>query len=432
MRHHSGHSGRRHSRRIRRRLQTKLFWWFGATIILTGIVAAATFALFGPHEPWHDEFMRGREFVAARLAESWDDPSQRSKLVRGISDAFNVNLEVQDAQHHFIERFGEPCPRAYMTLAVKDEERVLGYVSGCWKKRRTGGPAFLLALAAACLTLWAAAAVLSRHLARPLSDLVRVTREIGEGNLSSRVALGRHHSGEVGVLAESVNDMAVRIERQLNDQRELLAAVSHEIRSPLSRLRVLSELLRDRPATPEALSKLEREVLEIDNLVGKLLASSRVDFGALDTRRLSAQKLALGALERAGVGAELLSDETEGAELQGDATLLGRAIGNLLENAVQHGNGVEALRIFSCKNSAGRGTLVFEVCDRGSGFSDEALRRGFDAFYRGSADGGKKEHSSLGLGLALVERIARAHGGRAWAENRKEGGARVSLEVPKA
>jgi signal transduction histidine kinase len=287
----------------------------------------------------------------------------------------------------------------------------------------------------ACVTLWAASSVLARRITRPLTDLVRVTREIGAGKLSSRVGLGRHHAGEIGVLADAVNDMAVRIERQMRDQRELLAAVSHEIRSPLARLRVLTELSRNGDHTPATLAKIEREVSEIDALVGKLLAGSRIDFGALSLQTLPARDVALRELERAGLEPDLLRDESGGARIEVDATLLGRALANLIENAAQHAAGVAALVI---RRDAG--SCVFSVNDTGPGFSPEKLARAFDAFYRGGsstarAEGEKEreeQHSSLGLGLALVERIARAHGGRAWLENRSTGGAAALLAVPLA
>ena len=83
-----------------------------------------------------------------------------------------------------------------------------------------------------------AAALVARRVVRPLSLLIDTTREIGRGNLDARVRLGRHQRGELGLLADSVNDMAQRLEAQMREQRELLAAVSHEVRSPLARLRV--------------------------------------------------------------------------------------------------------------------------------------------------------------------------------------------------
>jgi len=282
-------------------------------------------------------------------------------------------------------------------------------------------------LLAAFLTIWAATAKLTRRLTRPLQDLTRVTREIGEGKLESRVRLGHTHRGEVGILAESINEMAKRIERQMKDQRELLAGVSHEIRSPLARLRVLAELLQGGTASPDLHAKIELEVCEIDDLVGKLLASSRLDFGALELSVLCARDVALRALERAGLAPELLHDTSNEASLRGDATLLARALGNLLENAAHHAGGVRALTL-----RADEASVVFEVTDAGPGLSAEALAHGFDPFFRGSNDGQSSSRGALGLGLSLVQRIARAHGGDASIENlTPEPGAVARLSVPR-
>jgi signal transduction histidine kinase len=257
--------------------------------------------------------------------------------------------------------------------------------------------------------------------------LTRVTREIGEGKLESRVRLNHHHKGEVGILAESINDMAKRIERQLKDQRELLAGVSHEIRSPLARLRVLAELLQGGTPTPDLHAKIEREVIEIDELVGKLLASSRLDFGALDLQPLCARDVALRALERANLPLELLDDTSDGAVVQGDATLLARALGNLLENAQHHAGGVARLSL----RIAGE-RVCFEVTDNGPGLSAEVLSHGFDPFFRGSQDGQTSSRGALGLGLSLVQRIARAHGGDASIGNReREPGAVAMIFLPR-
>jgi two-component system OmpR family sensor kinase len=227
-------------------------------------------------------------------------------------------------------------------------------------------------------------------------------------------------------LAESINEMAKRIERQLRDQRELLAGVSHEIRSPLARLRVLAELLQGGTQSADLHAKIEREVAEIDDLVGKLLASSRLDFGALDLQTLCARDLALRALERAGLGAELLNDTSKEATVRGDATLLARALGNLLENAEHHAGGVMSLTLRALD-----GNVLFEVTDAGPGLSEDALAHGFDPFFRGVQDGQTSSRGALGLGLSLVRRIARAHGGDARIENRSPGpGAVATLSVP--
>src|SRR5207244_2374596 len=138
---------------------------------------------------------------------------------------------------------------------------------------------------------------------RPYGELARVAHDIGMGKLSSRFSLAPWNAhGEALMLADAINDMAERIEKQMKDQRELLAGVSHEIRTPLSRIRLLVELCRSKNgdgASPgklavdeETLDEIDREVVEIDALVGELLASSRLDFAAVSPHDLDAKDVA--------------------------------------------------------------------------------------------------------------------------------------------
>jgi two-component system, OmpR family, sensor kinase len=276
---------------------------------------------------------------------------------------------------------------------------------------------------AAGITLWIASGLFARRLGRPLRDVARVARDIGEGRLDSRAKVKFRDPWEVRVLAESVNEMAGRIQQQLADERELIAAVSHEIRAPLSRLRVLSELLASRGADPATIAKLEREIVEIDSLVGDLLASSRLDFSTLTFHRLDARESAVEALDRAGARPELLDVSAADPTFDGDPTLVARALSNLLDNAQRHAGGTTALVV----RHAAPDFLVFEVQDAGPGFGDELLPRAFEPFQKGAVE--RRGSTSLGLGLALVRRIAEAHGGTAWAENRPEGGAKVCLRI---
>jgi len=236
------------------------------------------------------------------------------------------------------------------------------------------------------------------------------------------VSRRRHLRGEVGVLARAINEMASKVQRQMADQRELLAAVSHELRSPLSHMRVLVDLARSGDAGRH-LDALDAEIVQVDRLIDELLASSRLDFSAHEPKRQLAHTLCERALARAGLGAELLVDEASGVEVEVDAALVARALGNLLENALRHAGGVERVEL-----SVGEGRVRVAVLDRGPGFEAEALAKGFEAFFRGQRRAG----SGLGLGLALVRRIAEAHGGSVQAENREGGGAAVTLELPEA
>ncbi|MFZ5470968.1 MAG: HAMP domain-containing sensor histidine kinase [Myxococcota bacterium] len=268
--------------------------------------------------------------------------------------------------------------------------------------------------------LWGASGFIARRLTRPLAELARVAQEIGRGNLKARMELPVH-SGEIGAVGSAVNDMAARIEKQLQDQRELLAAVSHELRTPLSRIRLLTEMARDNGATAQTFNDLDREVMEIDALVGELLASSRVDFAALSLRPLEVKDLVHRALERAGLGPSVLSIE-EGAPQQvtADATLLLRALANLIDNARRHGGGLTQLVV-----SLTDGRVAFEVHDSGPGIAAGEEKLIFEPFHPSA-----RRREGLGLGLSLVKKIALAHGGNAYAKNRPEGGATVGIALP--
>src|SRR5262245_22665102 len=134
-----------------------------------------------------------------------------------------------------------------------------------------------------------ASGAIAWRMTRPLILMVRAARDIGDGKLDTRIDV-RTHRGEVRVLGSAINDMAGKIQQQIADQRQLLAAVSHELRTPLGHMRVLIETARD-TGNPKALADLEREVLVLDDLVGRLLASSRLEFGNLDRRAIDLGEL---------------------------------------------------------------------------------------------------------------------------------------------
>jgi len=405
---------------VRSRLRRRIFWWFGVTILLSGLVGGAMVGLLSDgRNAWRDAVDRATVFVGHRFADVWDDPAARDRLAESAAQELRLEIVLHDAGGAELARFGDTClPRydRWEAPVEKGGER-LGVLSACLVDPPYAGRwPMVVGLLAALTVLWAASGAIAWRLTRPLAQLVQVTRAIGEGKLDTRARLPRTPD-ELGVLAQAVNDMADRIQKQLADQRELLAVVSHEIRTPLGHMRVLLDLARDGDDVA-TLDELERELLEVDRLVDRLLASSRLEFEQIDRRPLSAEALAARALARAELPPELLSIETDALGLEGDATLLGRALANLLDNARVHGKGLVTLRVLQRD-----GGLAFVAEDAGPGLPAAARERLFESFVRGGA-GGK-----LGLGLALVQRIAAAHGGGAFAEDREGGGARVGFWV---
>lgn len=266
--------------------------------------------------------------------------------------------------------------------------------------------------------VWVGTGMLAHRLARPIAELAEAAKAFGRGDLSKRVNMRRLRGSEAFILGSAFNDMATSIERLLENQRALLSTVSHELRTPLARLRVELELLRDDPSALSRLADAEREVEEMDSLVGDVLAHSRVESGAVQRSDAALRDLAVRAVESARIDPSLLVvDAPEGASALVDVTLLSRALCILLANAQSHGGGVTEFRVEASARYA-----KFVVEDEGVGIEDGEDERIFEPFYE------RAKH--LGLGLSLVQRIARAHDGRAGFE-RKAHGSRFWLEIPR-
>jgi signal transduction histidine kinase len=268
--------------------------------------------------------------------------------------------------------------------------------------------------------LWMLSGVAARRIAHPLRELTRAARDFGAGDLEQRARVKRG-ADEIIELSGAFNQMAERIAAHIKRQRELLGAVSHELRTPLARLRVLVGSLSEQAGQDRLAGHMEREIHELDALVGELLAGARIDAGALQKRSLDVADAVHECLERMGMaGAEV--QVAQGAEhVEADATLLTRALSVLLDNARKHGG--QQVWVFAEPFEQG---TRFRVEDDGAGFDAQDLAQLFEPFSRGRG-AVPDEHRGLGLGLYLVRRIAEAHGGRAFALNRAGGGAVVGF-----
>ena len=264
-----------------------------------------------------------------------------------------------------------------------------------------------------------------RRLTQRLETLQRGVQRWGDGDLSARVP--EDGQDEVADLSIRFNSAAARVETLVRSHKSLLANASHELRSPLTRIRMGLELMGERPS-PAARDEISRNIGELDQLIDEILLSSRLDASEADLGTIETVDLiGLAAEESARVDAELdLAEGTDSATLQvqGVSRLLRRAIRNLLENARRYGAGEIELLLESTGNLA-----RVRVNDRGPGIPVALRERIFEPFYR--LPGASEREGGVGLGLALVKSIAERHGGSVRCEERPGGGASFVIELPR-
>jgi signal transduction histidine kinase len=303
------------------------------------------------------------------------------------------------------------------------------------------------------LVVGMATAPLARRISRPVERLTEATRRLGEGDLSYRIPIhprwrarwkgrhGHHHHAidELEQLTCGFNDMAERVEQLVRGQKELLANVSHELRSPLARLRMALELLpRDPSGESEArLKDLELDIGELDRLIEEVLTMSRLDASRLplhvepvEARALLAQLALRARHDPALQGKEVLLAEGPPVELEADGALVKRALWNLIENAGKYG--AAPITLAAVRDGA---EVLLSVSDEGAGISAEERERVFAPFYR--VERAHTPGRGFGLGLALARRVAEVHGGSIRAEGahpaeggRAERGCRVVIALP--
>ncbi|MBK6713829.1 MAG: HAMP domain-containing protein [Burkholderiales bacterium] len=265
----------------------------------------------------------------------------------------------------------------------------------------------------------------ARRLTRRLEALQRGVEKFGGGQLSHRVKMSG--KDEIARLADSFNQAAERIERLVQSNRSLLANASHELRSPLARLK-MALAMQDTVADPERRAELQQEmsrnIRELDALVEEVLLASRLD-ASRERDHEPVDLLGVLAEEAARVGAQV---EGEAVELRGDERLLRRALRNLLENARRYGGEEVDARLYRSGRSQGRGEVVVQVCDRGPGVPLEFRERVFEPFFR--LPGHAERAGGVGLGLSLVRQIAQQHGGRVSVTAREGGGSCFEIRLP--
>ncbi|MEO8630923.1 MAG: ATP-binding protein [Betaproteobacteria bacterium] len=416
-----------------RRLYLQIYLAFVGILLLFGVVIALAWWLM----PAEGQDHRAIEGIAALIGEvlpAPDRPVQElQRKIDQLAEQFSTDISVRGATGTLLASAGDPLPAPREDRTSSGWLREAGgppivalhmpdgrWTLARWKHHRKGAG---LGLPAALLLLAGVIAIgaypLARRITGRLERLKTRVDALGAGHLDARVQV--EGCDEVADLARSFNRAADRIDRLLRAQRTVLASASHELRSPLTRMRMAVELLAGH-ARSELRDQVAKDIAELDALIGELLLASKLDTLDQPIDLEEVDLLALLAEESSRTGAQASG---EAVVVRGDARMLRRLIRNLLENARRYSGGA-AVRGSVAHMSSGAARLTIE--DDGPGVAESERERIFAPFYR--PPGASEADGGVGLGLALVRQIAQHHRGEVRYVARAEGGSRFEVDIP--
>lgn len=417
---------------MRRRLFWKLFLAFWLANSLTFLVGAATFML----NDWRGDSPALRSLLATELQLLQRYGEQAGRQLLNVSpQPPDVQVGLYNSQGQLLA--GKAVQVARFEQALRDSEgrplvlrASVATTVGEPPRPRGMGPLFTGTLMSALFAF-----LCSLYLTRPLAWLREAMGQVAQGRFDVRVKprLGKRRD-EIVELAEDCDRMAGQLKALVQAQQNLLHDISHELRSPLTRMHAAIGLMRQQPDRLDMLERVERESRRMDDLIEQLLTLARAqarqgdsDFASVDVVELLAQIVEDAGFE-AGMKQCQVSLHAQGTFLiHGHEELLYRAFENIIRNAVRYtAAGTEVL--VQAALAPGGQWLQVSVSDHGPGVEPARLQRIFEPFDRGTDNSG----DGFGLGLAIAQRAIALHGGSITALAADSGGLRVRIELPQA
>jgi signal transduction histidine kinase len=312
-------------------------------------------------------------------------------------------------ERFMIAPFKVAIPKADGRWLMVQPKPILALTS--WQTR------IILSLVLSTLMLAPIAYLFARRLAAPIALFAQASERLGRDPGAAPMAV--HGPAELAVAARAFNDMQERMARYVEDRIAMVGAIAHDLRTPLTRLRFRVETAPD-----EVRGKMADDIAEMEAMISGALAFVRDAAGPAPRTRLELSSLLESlADEMHETGKDVGVDHTERVVINGDPVALKRLFNNLLENAVKYG-GAARVRVTGDPDQA-----VVEIDDSGPGLPEGELERVFEPFRRHDPSR-SRETGGIGLGLAVVRSVARAHGGDAALSNRPEGGLRARVTLP--
>jgi two-component system, OmpR family, sensor kinase len=290
-----------------------------------------------------------------------------------------------------------------------------------------------IALIVSALTSW----WLAQHLSAPIRRIQAGARALASENLDVRVSAGLEgRRDELAVLARDFDAMADQLRANRGVITQLLRDISHELRSPLARMRVAVGLARQPPADlSRQLDRLEREIERLDSLISQVLKLARLHGTAapfareaFDLDEVIEEVVRDANFEGAVKKCAVRLQGAAGAAVNGNRDLLRSAVENVLRNAVRYSPEDAAVEVSIAREKSG---IAISIADRGPGVPEGDVERIFEPFYR-VAESRDRDSGGEGIGLAITAQVMKAHGGSATAANRQGGGLEVRLNLPES
>jgi two-component system sensor histidine kinase CpxA len=295
----------------------------------------------------------------------------------------------------------------------------------------------ILLLVLALLSSGLVSYALAKAISRPVQKLRDATVALADGNLAVRVAdsIGKRRD-ELGMLGRDFDSMAKKLQSAVEQQVELSRNISHELRSPLARMRVAVELARRQAGNLPEFERLDIEAERLDDLIGQILSYTRLDAGAgRETEPVDVADVVKEVAEN--VNFECRADDIKGisvttridaaTSLHGYRVALLSAIENIVRNAVHHS---PAGGEVSVQLSLAGENVIIEIRDHGQGVADSELPRLFEPFFRTRKSTESADSHGTGLGLAIAARAVQLHGGEIVAVNHPDGGLLIRISLP--